>query len=272
MKKHILIISDEPRALAELKIGLMEHFDISIAAESAAALAVCERVYVAAVLIHIGENRDNAFALFDGVSGFVKNNLIPAIFLSENDDENDEISAFAAGAADYAVRRHGAVSGLIARINLRIETHMTDDISDRNTDFAGKTVLVAEDIEINRDIVAGLLSDLHDLNIDFAADGAEAVEKFAKEPDRYSLILMDIHMPNMDGLNATKAIRSLGCANSRDIPVIALTASIMRDEIDLCLEAGMNDFIEKPKEYHKLSEMVVEYLHLSEEESLKHEK
>ena len=269
-KRHVLVISDEPRVLAEIKMGLMSYFDVSMAAASGAAMTMLEMYKVSAVVIYIGENRNKAFSVFDDIFEFIIKECIPVVFLAENDSENDEVAAFAAGAADYAVRRSGG-GALVDRINLRVRASESEkrilgykgDSSPRAVSpeaaLAGKTILIADDIELNRVIIANMLSDVKGLTLNFAGDGKEAVEKFARDPELYSLILMDVQMPEMNGLDATKTIRGLDCENAREIPIIALTASTREDERALCLEAGMNDFIEKPMVYDNLLKLTTEY-------------
>ena len=271
-KKNVLIISSEPHVLAEIKMELMGHFDVSIAAAGAAALATLEMYSVAAVVIHIGESTENAFSAFAGIFEFVYCKKIPVIFLAEKGNDEDENAAFMIGAVDYTVRRHGAARSLISRIKLRIEASECEErffkdeppapyvAVNPETVLNHKTILVVDDLELNRDIVAGMLSKIEGLTLDFAGDGREAVGKFAGDPDRYSLILMDVQMPDMDGLDATRAIRSLNCENARDIPIIAATASTEENEIELCLEAGMDAYIEKPMDYDKLLTVVARHL------------
>ena len=270
-KKHILIISDEPRVLAEIKKELMEPFDVSIAAAGGAALAALEMYDTAAVVIHIGESREKAFAVFSGILEFVKDKKIPVIFLAEKDNDEDETAAFMMGAADYSVRRHDGAGALISRIRLRAcasecerrlssaEGSLFSCSAAPEAALNNKTILVTDDLELNREIVAGMLSEIEGLTLEFAADGNEAIDKFAEDPKRYSLILMDVQMSGMDGLNATRAIRSLHCENARVIPIIALTASVKEDEIGLCLEAGMDDCIEKPMVYDRLLAVIAEH-------------
>jgi len=207
-------------------------------------------------VIHIGDNRVRPFAEFKNIAAFIKN--IPVIFLAEKDDENDETAAFAVGAADYTLRRHGSARALINRINLRINSFSEPGVIPEKI-LSGKTILVAEDVELNRDIIFMLLSGIKDLALVFAVNGKEAVEKFAEKPELYSLIFMDIHMPEMDGLEAARTIRNLNCTNAREIPIIALTASINEEEIACYLKAGMNDFSQKPISYDKLINIAVKY-------------
>lgn len=103
-------------------------------------------------------------------------------------------------------------------------------------------VLVAEDNPINQKIVRIMLqkAGCEVLAVD---DGNKAVEAIQTTP--FDLVLMDLHMPQLDGLQATKRIRSLD-SHIREVPIVALTASAFTDDRDRCLAAGMNDFITKP--------------------------
>jgi two-component system sensor histidine kinase/response regulator len=104
-------------------------------------------------------------------------------------------------------------------------------------------VLVAEDNEANQMVASELLSRLG-IELDIATNGREAVRKAREHPTRYAAILMDMQMPDMDGLEATRALRA--DPEFRDLPIIAMTANAMRQDLDACLAAGMNDYVTKP--------------------------
>jgi signal transduction histidine kinase/DNA-binding response OmpR family regulator/HPt (histidine-containing phosphotransfer) domain-containing protein len=111
----------------------------------------------------------------------------------------------------------------------------------------GARVLLVEDNELNREVAIGLLEDAH-LSVDQAENGAVAVQQLSKGD--YDLILMDMQMPVMDGITATKAIRS----NPRfaSLPILAMTANAMDRDREMCLAAGMNDHLAKPIDPDKL--------------------
>ena len=127
------------------------------------------------------------------------------------------------------------------------------------TDWSGRTILLADDIEINREIVCGILEDTG-VAIEIAHDGAEAVRKFSESPERYDLILMDMQMPVMDGLSACREIRASGQRAGEAIPILAMTANAFKEDEVSCLAAGMNGHIAKPLEVEKLLHVLSEYL------------
>jgi len=125
--------------------------------------------------------------------------------------------------------------------------------------FKGYKVLLAEDVEINREIVGALLESTL-LEMDFAENGAEAVAKFEKSPEDYDLILMDVQMPEMDGYEATLRIRGSAHARAKTIPVIAMTANVFKEDVEKCLEVGMNSHIGKPLDIEELVNTLRKYL------------
>ena len=87
-----------------------------------------------------------------------------------------------------------------------------------------------------------------------------AVEKYVTDPDMYDLIFMDIHMPNMDGYEAAAHIRSSGLTNAGTIPIIAMTANVFREDIEKCIECGMNGHLGKPVDADDMIEKLKEFL------------
>ena len=114
-------------------------------------------------------------------------------------------------------------------------------------------ILLAEDHHINQKLAVGILSKRgHEVVV--ASNGVEAVKAF--ETGRFDLVLMDMQMPEMDGLEATRAIRAREQSTGGRVPVIALTANAMKADQKRCLEAGMDDFLTKPIVAQKLHAMI----------------
>jgi len=112
-------------------------------------------------------------------------------------------------------------------------------------DFSGRTILLAEDVEINCEIVLALLEPTN-LTIDCAENGRIALEMFEAAPDKYDMVFMDLQMPEMNGLDATRAIRALDIPRAKTIPIIAMTANVFREDVEKCFAAGMNGHLGKP--------------------------
>ena len=115
----------------------------------------------------------------------------------------------------------------------------------KTPDFSNISLLLVEDVDINRDIFISLLEDTK-INIDIAENGLIAFNKFIENPDKYDMIIMDVHMPEMDGYEATRGIRALYIERAKTIPIVAMTANVFKEDIDKCLEAGMTDHLAKP--------------------------
>jgi len=125
--------------------------------------------------------------------------------------------------------------------------------------FDGYRILLVEDMAINREVAITLLEPT-DVNIECAADGVQAVRMFQNAPERYDLILMDVQMPEMDGLTATRHIREFHSEWAKNIPIIAMTANVFQEDIEQCLEAGMNDHLGKPLDLDQMIEKLGRYL------------
>jgi CheY-like chemotaxis protein len=133
-------------------------------------------------------------------------------------------------------------------------------------DFSSIRLLLAEDIEINREIFMAILESTG-IFIDTAENGEVAVKKFQAKPDAYDIIIMDVQMPEMDGLEATRRIREFentrkgslpknSTENRRPIPIVAMTANVFKEDIEKCLAAGMNDHLRKPIDEKALIEKI----------------
>ncbi len=117
--------------------------------------------------------------------------------------------------------------------------------------YAGMSVLLVEDVEINREIVTSMLA-YTGIVFDEAENGEQAVEKMKYDAERYDMILMDIQMPVMDGLEAARCIRALPSPWAKRIPVVAMTANAFREDVERCLAAGMDAHVAKPLDMPQL--------------------
>ena len=119
-------------------------------------------------------------------------------------------------------------------------------------DLTNRRVLIAEDMPVNAEIMMMLLS-MREMQTEHAENGKIAVEMFAKsEKNYYDAVLMDIRMPEMDGLEATMAIRALDRPDAKTIPIIAMTANAFDEDVQRSLQAGMNAHLTKPVEPENL--------------------
>lgn len=124
--------------------------------------------------------------------------------------------------------------------------------------FSHLNILLAEDIEINREIFTVMLEETG-VGIDTVENGLAAVECMKADADRYDIVFMDIQMPELDGLEATRRIRRLGSEKTAEIPIVAITANAFQEDVEQCIEAGMNGHISKPVEFEDIIEAIKKY-------------
>ena len=123
-----------------------------------------------------------------------------------------------------------------------------DNLDNQNDDkyLENKNILIADDYEINIEIIKSLL-EMKNVNVFVANDGVECLKTFEESNiNFFDAILMDLRMPNMDGFEATKKIRSLNRSDSKNIPIIAMTADAFKEDEKKCLDVGMNAHLAKP--------------------------
>ncbi|MDL2259090.1 response regulator [Eubacteriales bacterium OttesenSCG-928-K08] len=154
-----------------------------------------------------------------------------------------------------------------SEFSFSIWLHETEDvlpeevrIADATSQFAGKKMLLVDDVQINRMIVASMLENTG-MEIDEADDGLSALQTFKDSPEgTYDIILMDVQMPNMDGYEASAAIRALEREDAKTVPIVALTANAFKEDMDKALGHGMNAHVAKPVETDVLLEVLFRYL------------
>ena len=112
--------------------------------------------------------------------------------------------------------------------------------------LAGRRILLAEDMDVNAEIMEMVLQ-MREIQADRAENGEVAVELFRSHPEGYyDAVLMDMRMPKMDGLEATRAIRSMNRPDAASIPIIALTANAFDEDVQRSMQAGLNAHLSKP--------------------------
>ena len=137
-----------------------------------------------------------------------------------------------------------------------METSAAQDQAESDVELAGLHVLIAEDQEMNADILTELL-EMEDISSAWAENGQRAVEMFAQsEAGRFDAILMDMRMPVMDGLTATREIRKLDRPDAATVPIIALTANAFEEDVKQCLQAGMDAHLSKPVDIERLKTLL----------------
>ena len=171
---------------------------------------------------------------------------IPILLTSAYDWSDIEDLAKDAG-ADGFISKPIFRSALYKKINSILGTESVSvEPEDDYSDLKGLNILVAEDIEINWMIISGMLS-MIGITSEQAENGRVCVEKMRTAADgTYDLIFMDVQMPEMNGLDAARAIRQLENPRAASIPIVAMTAEAFSENVTECLDAGMNGHIAKP--------------------------
>ena len=171
---------------------------------------------------------------------------IPILLISAYDWSDIEDRAKAAGANGF-VSKPLFRSTLYDKINELIgKESVAQESEDNYSDLQGLHILVAEDNDINWEIISAMLS-MFGITADRAENGRVCVERMRTAAEgSYALIFMDIQMPEMNGLDATRAIRSLEDPWAASIPIVAMTADAFSENVTECLDAGMNGHIAKP--------------------------
>lgn len=168
----------------------------------------------------------------------------------------------------FVKSRPGEGSCFIVRFQLKAgneemlygkENDQTQNEEPADMDFSKYTVLLVEDIEINREIVIAMLKPTG-VSIECAQNGEAALNLFQKDPAKYDLIFMDIQMPVMDGYQATEAIRSLDNEKAKKVPIIAMTANAYKEDVEKALSSGMNEHLSKPININSVMKVLTKYL------------
>ncbi len=161
------------------------------------------------------------------------------------DDITDE--ARAAGVDSFLAKPLFA-SNVVEEFRYAIGKKKAANAEEAKADLKGKRILLAEDMEVNAEIMVMVLN-MREMQVECATNGREALEMFSKSGENYyDAILMDMNMPEMDGLEATMKIRSLDRNDAKTVPIIALTAKAFDEDVQRSLQAGLNAHLSKPVE------------------------
>ena len=224
------------------------------------------------VIEHHKKREDYQIILLDwklpGMNGIqaareIRRNLgdeVPILLISAYDWSEFEAEAREAGISGFISKplfKSTLYHALCQYMDVGTEHEQT---LNQNIELSGRRILLAEDNELNWEVAKELLSDLG-VELDWAEDGRICLDKFQKSPEGYyDIILMDIRMPHMTGYEATQAIRGLAHPDALSIPIIAMSADAFSDDIQHCLQCGMNAHIAKPIDVIELTRLLKRYL------------
>lgn len=224
------------------------------------------------------DNNDDYYALLidykmNGIDGIettrrirdILGHEIPIAIISSYDWIDIEEEAVAAGVNDF-IAKPLFKSTIYQKLNSYTNEVKDENVSEREksnispSDLKGVTILLAEDQFVNS-VVATTLLEENGAKVELAEDGQLALDMFNKSDiDYYDVILMDLRMPNMNGFEATSAIRALNRPDSQKIPIIAMTADAFSDDVKKCLSVGMNAHVAKPIDIDLLKKTILKYL------------
>ncbi len=267
LKGLYVLVADDDEIIGEQTAAIMEN----IGAES----LWVENGYRAVEEVEkaLAENRVFDVALIDwkmpGMDGVETTRRIrkligpdaTIIIITAYDWSEIETQARQAGANYFIAKPLFQSTIFDAFCRLRVKNHhMGQKSPDMESVFDGQRFLLAEDNELNLEIAKSIL-EMYGVQVEAAENGQIAVDKFKeKESGYYQAILMDIRMPIMDGLEATKNIRSLPKKDAATIPIIAMTANAFDEDREAAEAAGMNDYLVKPIDFNVLCEILSRWL------------
>ena len=246
---NVLVIDDDPIALEHAQIILGKIGINCDMAESGAQ-------GIEMVTLHHGRREDYDLLLIDwkmpGLNGVettrkirsIVGNDTPIIILTSYNWEEAADEAIRAGVDAFVAKPlfAGSVMDQFREVFRKKNTSH----SEKRADLKGRRVLLAEDVIVNAEIMKMVLG-MREIESDMAENGKIAVEKFAEHPaGYYDAILMDMRMPEMDGLEATRIIRSMNREDANEIPIIALTANAFDEDVQNSMQAGLNAHLSKP--------------------------
>jgi signal transduction histidine kinase/ligand-binding sensor domain-containing protein/HPt (histidine-containing phosphotransfer) domain-containing protein/BarA-like signal transduction histidine kinase len=262
---NILVVDDNELCLSVIT-ELLQEFHCEITAVESAETAL--------ELLATAKSNDQSYDLvitdwrmpnMDGIA-FAKaiqddKNLydVRAVLMVTAFDKNDAMPLASSAGIDGFLEKPVNATVLLEAMMDALKIDLDEDFySMKNAslmDFSSTDILLVEDNELNQQVVLGFLEDTK-AKVDVASNGLIALEKLANK--NYDLVLMDIQMPEMDGVTATQEIRKQARFNA--LPIIAMTAHAMPDELNKCLDVGMNEYFTKPIDPNALFSLMAKYL------------
>ena len=186
---------------------------------------------------------------------------VPVILLADGEWDELEEEAGKAGVCGFISKPLFRSSLYYALRQFTEENIQQQDESPMDLDLKGRRILIAEDNELNWEIASDMLEE-SGLETEWAENGQICVERFEQsEPGWYDAILMDLRMPVMTGYEASAAIRELKRADAQTIPIIAVSADAFREDVQRCLDHGMNAHTAKPFDLEKVLALLRQYLY-----------
>ena len=259
-----LLVVDDDKAVQEFFSHTAENLKLHYTAANSVQevedlLYRTDRPPFHAVFVDWDMARDNDCALIKTLSR--QQNAPKIIVMSATEWTAQQDEAKTLGAGDFLTKPlfvAAVINCLTQRFDLTPDSVDADPAPLPNQ-FAHKRLLLAEDVAINREIVLALLEDTG-IDIVCAENGNEACKRFAEDPQSFDIIFMDIQMPEKDGYETARQIRSMDLPWAREIPIIAMTANVFKEDIERCLAVGMNDHVGKPVHVNALLHSLHTYL------------
>ena len=196
----------------------------------------------------------NGFELAEKIQQDSRLRNVALIMLSSAKNNEDQELSYRVGIHRYLTKPFIQSELLDAIMFVRAEPNIDDTTTSRPAGVAPMRVLLVEDGVINQHVAKGLLN-LHDHLVTLATNGREALDAWEKSGS-FDVILMDVQMPEMDGIEATRAIRDRERESGQHTPIIAMTAGAMKGDRERCLDAGMDDYLAKPIDSNSLFEVL----------------
>ena len=266
-KKNVLVIDDDETA-GNLAVASLE--SIGLKAEMATDIKQAfqmieercgQNEYYHMVLVDWNIQGQDWIKVAEELSGHFGQEL-PIIILTDGEwdeleikDEKNNIGGF----ISKPLFRSSLYYGL--RRFTEVDEPQQEQKEEADVELKGRRILIAEDNELNWEIASEILREF-ELEVEWAENGQICVELFDRSaPGWYDAILMDLRMPVMTGFEATEAIRKLKREDAQTIPIIAVSADAFKDDIQRCLDCGMNAHTAKPLEPQKIVSLLGQYLH-----------